>query len=93
MRANCQLQIRGLQVLRAIAACAVVYSHAHSRAARAWQSESVISPEFVLVGHAGVDLFLVLIGFLMMYLHADAFGKGIAGQFLRRRLIRIVPIY
>lgn len=92
-------KINSLQVLRAVAVCAVVWGHCYARAVRTWPQEIGHSPifglsQFPLVGYFGVDLFFVLSGFLMAYLHADAFGKPKAsGKFFTRRLTRIVPAY
>ena len=97
--ARAALRIRGLQVLRGIAACAVVYSHAYRRAERSWAADigsSLVDPirPVTQLGHFGVDLFFILSGFLMMHLHRDAFGaSGAPIEFLRRRLKRIVPLY
>ena len=45
-------------------------------------------------GQAGVDLFFVVSGFIMVYVSRDVFGKpGAAIDFLQRRIIRIVPLY
>ena len=45
-------------------------------------------------GQAGVDLFFVISGFIMVYVSRDVFGKpGAAIDFLHRRIIRIVPLY
>lgn len=44
--------------------------------------------------HAGVDLFFVISGFVMIHASAPLFGQpGAALVFLRRRLARIVPLY
>ena len=91
--------MKGLQVLRAIAACAVVYTHAYNRAERSWTADIGRStldhlPVVTQFGHFGVDLFFVLSGFLMMYLHRGAFGRpGAWREFLMRRIARIVPLY
>lgn len=92
-------QIRGLQGLRGIAACAVVWSHAYARAERTWIAEIGRSyldphPAVIQIGHFGVDLFFVLSGFLMTYLHQRDFGQHDAPrEFLRRRITRVVPLY
>jgi len=91
-------QIRVLQALRGIAACAVVYGHAYSRALIAWPDVARRAYVFhfrdlMFVGAAGVDLFFVLSGFLMVYLHRDQFGQGMSWAFFKRRLARIVPLY
>lgn len=43
---------------------------------------------------AGVDIFFVVSGFIMVHACAGLFGQpGAAGLFLGRRLVRIVPLY
>jgi peptidoglycan/LPS O-acetylase OafA/YrhL/SAM-dependent methyltransferase len=68
-----------LQLLRAIAALAVVYYHTTSQA-------GLNLP--VNVGAHGVDLFFVISGFIIARVAVRS-PKG----FLRRRIIRIVPFY
>jgi peptidoglycan/LPS O-acetylase OafA/YrhL len=91
-------QIKGLQALRGIAASAVVFSHAYTRANLTWTPQVAHSAlrafhDLVWVGQFGVDLFFALSGFLMMHLHRDQFGCGASAEFLRRRVVRIVPLY
>jgi peptidoglycan/LPS O-acetylase OafA/YrhL len=50
----------------------------------------------VFAGHLSVDIFLVLAGFLMAHLllrERDATGSIRYGRFVRRRWLRIVPLY
>ena len=68
-----------LQLLRAIAALAVVYYHTTSQA-------GLNLP--VSVGAHGVDLFFVISGFIIARVAVQS-PKG----FLQRRIIRIVPFY
>jgi exopolysaccharide production protein ExoZ len=69
----------GLQALRGAAALAVVTYHA--------------VPGFSF-GQAGVDVFFVISGFIMVYTSARLFGQpGAPRAFFARRLIRIVPLY
>jgi peptidoglycan/LPS O-acetylase OafA/YrhL len=83
-------QIRSIQVLRALAALFVVAFHStvlwhdkFSRQAMPWEN-----------GNAGVDIFFVISGFIMVVSsrrllgHADGWR-----QFMQLRLIRIVPLY
>ncbi|WP_051645230.1 acyltransferase [Labrenzia sp. DG1229] len=92
-------KLENIQALRAIAALGVVLSHAHSRVERTYPS--LISESFVdrfgglsWIGHAGVDLFFVISGFIMIYVHFDDFAtRNAPFQFFVKRLIRIVPIY
>ena len=46
------------------------------------------------LGASGVDLFFVISGFIMIYTNFTAFGQPNAAlSFIRRRVIRIVPLY
>lgn len=84
-------QLISIQVLRAVAALGVLIAHF-------W-------PEFEQFGHpnpfpnfaaggAGVDLFFVISGFIMVYTSESFFAQpGGSMQFMLRRLARIVPLY
>jgi exopolysaccharide production protein ExoZ len=74
-------RLRSVQVLRAIAACAVVFLHAFSDV-----RGPIGNAGF---GAAGVDLFFVISGFIM----ANVSQGRTAGQFLRDRLWRIYPLW
>jgi exopolysaccharide production protein ExoZ len=83
--------IEGLQVLRAVAALMVVMHHARLSVAGSsgW-------PSF---GEAGVDIFFVISGFVMSYttrariVAATADRLQAAAVFLRKRALRVVPLY
>ena len=80
-----------IQVLRALAALAVMIGHFQGYTATAathyWLSYSNVAA-------AGVDLFFVISGFIMVYTSAPLFAApGGPQQFLVRRAIRIVPLY
>lgn len=77
--------ITGIQYLRAIAALLVVWHHARIQLAD-------LHPIFSLgFGERGVDLFFVISGFIMV---ATTQGKTVgAGEFIERRLWRVVPLY
>jgi exopolysaccharide production protein ExoZ len=88
-------QLVSIQVLRALAALAVTVAHTHSESLTVATTIGVPSGLPTLVtGAAGVDLFFVISGFVMVYASESLFGS-LAGAwtFLIRRLIRIVPIY
>lgn len=72
-------RLAGIQYLRAVAASAVIVFHVLAR----YQVE--FAP-----GRAGVDLFFVISGFLMIVITRDA--RSPAG-FLRARIERVVPLY
>ncbi|WP_344696454.1 acyltransferase [Sphingomonas rosea] len=76
-------RILSLQVLRGIAASMVVILHVSHLA----QSARVSDWRFHL-GAAGVDLFFALSGVIITII-----PKRSPGDFLRRRLIRVVPLY
>src|SRR5687767_8927063 len=59
--------IRNVQLLRAVAACAVLYSHA---ADRIFETDDW---RFSIEWRAGVDLFFVISGFVMTVLAAEKF--------------------
>ncbi|WP_371355606.1 acyltransferase family protein [Pseudomonas chlororaphis] len=82
--------LAGITSLRGLAATLVLvihsflflgYSHTYSK-------------NFELT-NIGVDLFFVLSGFIMAFAHWDDFGKGASSVsvFLRKRIIRIYPMY
>lgn len=83
-------QIRAITVLRGIAALLVVLFHA-ALDVRGRGHDDVFPP--FLFGAAGVDVFFVLSGFVMVI---SSVGEGrpmLAGRFCRRRIERIVPMY
>lgn len=88
-------QIVSVQVLRAIAALTVVFGHAqHDALISAGRTGIEFVRNHLLPWGAGVDLFFVISGFIMVHASARLFGSEGAGViFLRRRLIRIVPLY
>lgn len=85
-------RISNVQALRAIAVLLVMFLHLRDLAAvrglGAWL------PDWASVGHAGVDLFFVISGFVMVLIgHADEARPRAAGRFLYRRWARIYPTY
>ncbi|MET2826041.1 acyltransferase family protein [Mesorhizobium shangrilense] len=80
--------IWSLQVLRFVAALMVVFLHAVQSAARI-SAVGVIPYEFELIGSAGVDIFFVISGVIM----ATVAPGRTPAEFIRARLLRIVPIY
>ena len=85
--------IHSIQVMRAVAAMLVVLFHAQQAFHRAG-SPTLIRDEAYLFsfGAVGVHIFFVISGFIMV--HTTRLAGGIdAKAFLRRRLLRIYPIY
>jgi exopolysaccharide production protein ExoZ len=82
----------GIQVLRALAALLVVVHHTQLNVTQGFNLPAAL-PRFD-VGSAGVDIFFVISGFIMVVSSQGLFGKaGAARIFIERRLIRIVPLY
>lgn len=80
--------IVSLQYLRAVAALMVVAFHASEKLGSMMGNDD--APNFTL-GLAGVDIFFVVSGFIML---ATTQGKDITtADFARRRFERIVPLY
>jgi len=79
-----------IQALRAFAAASVVLHHTLAML----NHTAGYSFSFPTNGAAGVDLFFLISGFVMVYTHFDDFGApGAAISFARRRVIRIAPLY
>jgi len=77
------MRLHALQYLRAIAALAVVYSHA------VIQVEDY-SRFLIEAGSFGVDIFFVISGFIMVYISKPT---DTPGQFFINRIRRVVPLY
>jgi exopolysaccharide production protein ExoZ len=92
-------QLLPVQMLRAVAAIGVVFTHAITRTSNSIlhagpHSVFANSVEQLTVGDAGVDLFFIISGFIMLYVHKNDFSKpGAPARFMTRRIFRIVPIY
>lgn len=79
----------GVQALRGLAAMLVVLYHATQMVRERFGSGEVLT-----FGAAGVDLFFPISGFVMVVTTYHYWGQaGRAGQFLLRRLVRVVPLY
>jgi exopolysaccharide production protein ExoZ len=88
-------QLYGIQVLRAFAALMVAVHHVQPDAAMlAQRSGASFTPSHLLPWIAGVDIFFVVSGFIMMHSSEKLFdNKDGPRLFLLRRLARIVPLY
>ncbi len=89
------MQIVAVQILRAIAALAVAIGHAQGFIGIPMERQGqAFGWGFLLPWGAGVDLFFVISGFIMVYSSERLFGApGGAKIFAWRRLSRIVPLY
>lgn len=80
-----------IQALRAYAALSVLCGHACEEWAAAFDQSLGFHTRALTFG---VDVFFVISGFIMYNTAAETFGKpGASLEFLRRRVIRIVPLY
>jgi exopolysaccharide production protein ExoZ len=78
--------IRSIQYLRALAALMVVWVHAMYMIPGV--AEQINAPNF---GGAGVDIFFIISGFIMVVTTADKDVTPVG--FFCRRIIRVVPLY
>lgn len=82
-----------VQALRGLAACGVVASHMIGFEGK-YLAGAAMVPGFCRFGMVGVDVFFVLSGFIMTTMSLGKFGRpGEARRFLKRRFLRIYPIY
>ena len=89
------MPIISIQWLRAIAALSVAIGHGQSFfAPQAERAGIAFERSFLLPWGAGVDLFFVISGFIMVVSSEKLFATpGATRVFLQRRLRRIVPLY
>jgi len=87
--------LRSIQILRAVAACLVVFGHVlHETVEIGMHSGRPPLNIGIIDWGIGVDIFFVISGFIMIYTTAELFGQpGATRTFLMRRIIRIVPLY
>lgn len=78
-------KLHSIQYLRALAALLVVVAHSFSH------QIGVENPFVVLAGRLGVVLFFAISGFIMVYISGS--GAFSPATFLKRRAIRIIPLY
>jgi peptidoglycan/LPS O-acetylase OafA/YrhL len=85
--------LKSIQVLRAIAAIGVLTLHAATEKITFLGGEPGPFKNFLL-GAAGVDLFFVISGFVMVYSSESLFGHANGPRtFILRRIARIAPLY
>lgn len=83
--------IVAVQVLRGVAALAVALLHLQPELRLRGLSDAWFPP---LPLEAGVDIFFVISGFVIVYASDRLFGRpGVAFPFLKRRIGRIAPLY
>jgi peptidoglycan/LPS O-acetylase OafA/YrhL len=84
-----------VQILRFYAALLVAIVHVGVAVEEMARAKALpFTMRYPLDWGLGVDLFFIISGFIMYFTMHDRFGeKGVWRVFLRRRLIRIVPLY
>lgn len=89
------MQIVSIQVLRALAALTVAVGHGQAFIGMPLEKLGRdYDWSYLLPWGAGVDLFFVISGFIMVYSSEQLFAQpGGAQTFMWRRLTRIVPLY
>jgi exopolysaccharide production protein ExoZ len=91
-QSNSMETLAGIQALRALAASAVLVAHTGGEFEQHLSLHGLM-PSFAN-GAAGVDLFFVISGFVMVYSSERLFNRPDSFRtFLTRRIIRIVPLY
>jgi exopolysaccharide production protein ExoZ len=90
MRVAVRQRFLGIQALRAIAACLVVFTHSTFYAFERLDRHFFVWQR----GTRGVDVFFVISGFVMIYASQKLFGlPGGWKTFAEHRILRIVPLY
>jgi peptidoglycan/LPS O-acetylase OafA/YrhL len=85
-------KLLSLQILRAVAALGVLAWHVQIATEQALGLVGLLPS--MLLGCAGVDLFFVISGFIMVHASSSLFGRReVAWTFFARRLARIAPLY
>src|SRR5690242_21024508 len=88
-------KLTGLQAMRGVAALLVVLHHAAGTLALPKYADVAIAGGLLTpLGRAGVDLFFVLSGFVIYYVHRADIGRAQSfRRYMLRRLVRIYPTY
>lgn len=87
-------RLDSIQLLRAIAALVVVWDHAVLELQHFHVLEQSTFTLVSSMGRAGVDIFFVISGFVMVYVSWEHFQeRGESGRFILRRIFRVVPVY
>lgn len=87
-------RLDNIQLLRAVAVFCVLISHVAFELKRLLADKVTTFNDKFFPGDFGVDLFFIISGFIMVYTCWDKFAdKGASVDFVKRRLVRIVPLY
>lgn len=83
----------GIQWMRALAALLVVVDHCFFTLADKAGGDTGVLPLAAFLGGSGVQVFFVISGLVMVMAGTRAFGPAASLEFLRRRVIRVIPLY
>src|SRR5262249_3083113 len=87
-------QVASLQALRFAAAFLVLLAHLEDRLAGFGQRYGFEVGRLGFSGGFGVAIFFLISGFIMLHIGWGKFGQqGAVGDFISRRVARIVPLY
>ena len=87
-------KLEGVEAARGVAALLVVLVHASSMFGGEKYFGSQPLGGLFKFGHAGVDFFFVLSGFIIYYIHNKELGcPEFASSYWRKRFIRLMPVY
>lgn len=87
-----KVRLNGVEAARGIAATSVVLYHVGRHLAKV--RGGPLSAGLFQFGHAGVDLFFVISGFIILYVHYPDIGRpDMLGRYARRRFTRVMPTY
>ena len=85
-------KLSSIEALRGLAATAVVLTHSARHVDKAYGDPALLAA--FQAGHAGVDLFFAISGFIILFVHhADIGQPGRLPTYARRRFTRVVPLY
>jgi exopolysaccharide production protein ExoZ len=88
------MKLPNIQILRAVAALAVVFYHDGIETTNICISNGTACNYDFWVGGFGVPLFFIISGFIMVMTSWNSFGQtGAPLDFIKRRITRIVPLY
>jgi peptidoglycan/LPS O-acetylase OafA/YrhL len=85
-------RLHGIEAGRGLAAATVVLYHAARHLDKAYGASAAMA--VFKFGHAGVDFFFVISGFIILFVHHNDIGRPERlRHYLGRRAIRLLPVY
>ncbi|MFG1212140.1 acyltransferase [Xanthobacter flavus] len=87
-------KLQSVQILRAFAALVVLVSHLQKEIRRTIGPTILDNTNIEIVGQAGVDVFFIISGFIMVYTTRSLMpSRASSLDFMTKRIFRIVPLY